>query len=225
MTFFKKILLFIFVFSYVLADNPAPPAIPEIQAFSQHEKIVVYWDSKAEYSIDPETGYSDFEGYRLYRSEDGGETWGKLWDKIFDYSGNLVNWKPFAQYDLSEKQDTSHCIFSTAYDYDAGKLCDINDITYSRKVNFKGYDPLALWVNLGDDTGIYRSYIDVDVVDGVEYTYAVTSYDTGLRTYTLDFIADSTADSTGSIFKADTTWSPSNPGKFSGKLHSKSIKI
>ena len=216
MNTFTNILYCILFLSYILAADASPPAIPEIQAFPQHEKIVIYWDSKAENSIDPETGYADFEGYRLYRSTDGGETWGKLWDKIFDYSGNLVNWKPFVQYDLSEKQDTSHCVFSNAYDYDAGKLCDIGDSTYARKVNYKGYDPLALWVNLGDDTGIYRSYVDTDVVDGVEYTYAVTSYDTGLRSYTLEFVADSTADSTGNIFKADTTWSPSNPGKFTG---------
>ena len=164
----------------IAADPAAPPAIPEIQAFPEHEKITLYWDKSAENSIDPETGYTDFEGYRLYRSSDGGETWGKLWDKIYDYSGNLVNWKPFAQFDLTEKQDTSRCVYSNAYDYDNGKLCEIADTSYARKIDISGYDPLALWINLGDNTGIYRSYEDTDVIDGVEYTYAITAFDTGI---------------------------------------------
>jgi len=200
----------------VYAGEPAPPAIPEIQAFPEHEKITLYWDKSAENSIDPETGYADFEGYRLYRSSDGGETWGKLWDKVYDYSGNLVNWKPFAQFDLSEKQDTSRCIYSNSYDYETGQLCIIADSSYVRKTDISGYDPLALWVNLGDNTGIYRSYEDTTVIDGVEYTYAVTAYDMGLRSFTVEFLPDTTADSTGNIFKADTTWSPSNPDHFTG---------
>ncbi|SVD97557.1 uncharacterized protein METZ01_LOCUS450411, partial [marine metagenome] len=129
---------------------------------------------------------------------------------------NLVNWKPFAQFDLTEKQDTSRCIYSNAYDYYDGKLCEIADTSYARKIDISGYDPLALWINLGDNTGIYRSYEDTDVIDGVEYTYAVTAYDMGLRSFTVEFLPDSTADSTGNIFKADTTWSPSNPDHFIG---------
>ncbi|SVD34009.1 uncharacterized protein METZ01_LOCUS386863, partial [marine metagenome] len=54
----------------ILADNnhPLPPAIPNVQAIYDHEKITVYWDRAAESSIDSLTGYSDFEGYRIYRS-------------------------------------------------------------------------------------------------------------------------------------------------------------
>ena len=40
---------------------PAPPDIPDIQAMYGHEKITITWDRKAESSIDPLTGYSDFE--------------------------------------------------------------------------------------------------------------------------------------------------------------------
>ena len=193
--------------------DPAPPAIPEIQAFADHEKIVLYWDKAAENSIDPETGYSDFEGYRLYRSSDGGGTWGKLWDKVFDYSGNLVGWKPFVQYDLSEKQDTSRCIYSNAYDYEPGKLCEIADSSFARKIDISGYDPLALWFNLGENTGIFRSYVDTDVIDGVEYTYAVTAYDMGLRTYEVEFtyheterLTDCNIAEGDTICEGDTDW-------------------
>ena len=40
----------------------APPVIPEVQAVSSNEQIILMWDNKAENSIDPLTGYSDFEG-------------------------------------------------------------------------------------------------------------------------------------------------------------------
>ena len=72
------------------ASAPAPPIIPEVQAVSSSEQIILMWDNKAESSIDPLTGYSDFEGYRIYRSTDGGQTWGKSWNRIYDYLGNHV---------------------------------------------------------------------------------------------------------------------------------------
>ena len=53
-----------------------PPLIPEVQAVTGNEKVLLMWDNKAENSIDPFTSYSDFEGYRVYRSSDGGMTWG-----------------------------------------------------------------------------------------------------------------------------------------------------
>ena len=67
-----------------IATNPEPPAIPDVQAIYGHESITIYWDRSAESSIDPLTGYSDFEGYRVFRSTDGGETWGSHWDKIYN---------------------------------------------------------------------------------------------------------------------------------------------
>ena len=45
---------------------PEPPDIPDIQAVYDHEKITITWDRKAESSIDPLTGYSDFEVYHIY---------------------------------------------------------------------------------------------------------------------------------------------------------------
>ena len=94
---------------------PEPPDIPDIQAMYGHEKITITWDRKAESSIDPLTGYSDFEGYRLYKSTDRGVTWGKSWSRIYDHEGNQVGWKPFAEYDLNEYSDSLHCIYKNAY--------------------------------------------------------------------------------------------------------------
>ena len=120
-----KLIPLSFFLSISLSESyPAPPDIPEIQAMYGHEKITITWDRAAESSIDPLTGYSDFEGYRLYRSDDGGITWGKSWNRIYDHEGDQVSWKPFAIYDLNEYSDSLHCIYKNAY-YDSaeGELC------------------------------------------------------------------------------------------------------
>jgi hypothetical protein len=161
---------------------PAPPDIPDIQAIYSHEKITITWDRRAESSIDPLTGYSDFEGYRIYKSTDGGVTWGKSWNRIYDHEGNQVGWKPFAIYDLNEYSDSLHCIYKNAY-YDSaeGELCysigyspsSIDSISlsdekaifnddsslvylprYIRKMDVSGFDPMANWSNLGENFGI-----------------------------------------------------------------------
>ena len=112
------------------ASAPAPPLIPELQAVSSNEQIVLMWDDNAESSIDPLTGYSDFEGYRIYRSTDGGQTWGKSWNRIYDYLGNHVAWKPFAQFDLIKESDSLHCVYSNGYLGESGELCYSNAISY-----------------------------------------------------------------------------------------------
>ena len=70
--------LFSFIFALpvliIASDHPSPPAIPNVQAVFDHESVTIYWDRLAEDSVDPYTGYSDFEGYRIFRSTDGGLT-------------------------------------------------------------------------------------------------------------------------------------------------------
>ena len=58
--------------------------------------MILSWDSSAENSVDYLTGYYDFEGYRLYKSTDGGDTWGTDSDKIYDDTGAFAGWKPFS---------------------------------------------------------------------------------------------------------------------------------
>ena len=111
----KFILVSILMAMGIAETYPAPPDIPEIQAMYNHEKISITWNKKAEGSIDPLTGYSDFEGYRIYKSTDGGVTWGKSWNRIYDHEGNQVGWKPFEKYDLNEYSDSLHCIYKNAY--------------------------------------------------------------------------------------------------------------
>ena len=230
------------------AGAPTPPVIPEVQAVSSNEEIILMWDNKAESSIDPFTGYSDFEGYRIYRSSDGGQTWGKSWNRIYDHEGNQVGWKPFEKYDLNEDSDTLHCIYKNAY-YDSaeGERCysigyspsSIDSISladkdaifnedsslvslprYIRKIDVSGFDPMATWFNLGENSGISNTIVDTDVIDGVNYTYAITAYDMGMLTYSVEFtdevVVDDTTTVTDGIFVSDTTWASSNPDKHLG---------
>ena len=108
----KKI-IFILLLHYTFSNEMAPPDIPQILGVAYDGKIVLTWNKLAEESIDPKTGYSDFEGYRLYKSTDGGQTWGDLDTDIIpvdtdgDGVGEIVGWRPIARYDLNELQDTT----------------------------------------------------------------------------------------------------------------------
>ena len=50
---------------------PAPPLPPNVKVVPGNQDVSIYWDKRAEYSIDPISGKKDFEGYRIYRTEAG----------------------------------------------------------------------------------------------------------------------------------------------------------
>lgn len=50
---------------------PAPPTPPKVKAIPQNQSVVIYWDKRAEASIDPISAIKDFEGYRIYRTNPG----------------------------------------------------------------------------------------------------------------------------------------------------------
>lgn len=76
----------------------SPPRPPRVFGASRNGHAVITWDgATSENSTDLLTNQMDFEGYRIYRSEDFGKTWGK---PITDEKGNLIGYVPIAQYDL-----------------------------------------------------------------------------------------------------------------------------
>ncbi len=77
--------------------GPSAPPAPKLQAVKGDGQVTLYWDAKAENTPDPFTNNIDFEGYRIYRSEDKGLTWGQ---EIIDAQGNLVGYEPLAQFDI-----------------------------------------------------------------------------------------------------------------------------
>jgi len=50
---------------------PEPPTTPKLRVELESGKAVLYWDKAAEISVDPVSGETDFEGYKIYRSEIG----------------------------------------------------------------------------------------------------------------------------------------------------------
>jgi hypothetical protein len=50
---------------------PEPPATPKTLVIAGDKTIDIYWDNKAESSVDPISKEEDFEGYRLYRTQPG----------------------------------------------------------------------------------------------------------------------------------------------------------
>jgi len=138
----------------------SPPDAPTVSAVADDGRVTLYWDSKAETSKDIVTGIEDFEGYKIYRSTDGGSTWGNPHnDVIYNTNGQAVGWTPLAQFDLTAEEDE-----------------DLYGLEYA------GPDPVAPWFNLGENTGLEHRYVDNDVLNGVTYSYSVVAYDIGMDT-------------------------------------------
>ncbi len=256
-----------------------PDAVTVDATFDQGE-ITLSWDQAGENSTDVVTGYSDFGGYKIYKSVDGGSTWGTSQDKIYDENGNHVGWVPYAQFHLTAEQDSLHCVYSNDYhnpDVDPSDgvgdnhalwpVFDCGDNNADGVPDIRGYsicgpDPHANHFSLGncDDSekiislseetclsspkyswdanngqcyydinnngqwdqeiGIVNSFTDYDVVDGIEYTYSVTSYDMGISP---DYTTESLELDNG-FFVQDTTYQSANPLHFATPYGYQSIE-
>ncbi len=79
-------------------QGPSGPKAPKLSAVSGDQQVTLYWTDDPEHSADPYSGEYDFEGYQIFRSRDGGQSWGK---EILDGYGSLVGYVPVAQFDLN----------------------------------------------------------------------------------------------------------------------------
>ena len=50
---------------------PSPPQNPRVKVIPENQRATIYWDKRAEDSIDPISAKKDFEGYRVYRTNSG----------------------------------------------------------------------------------------------------------------------------------------------------------
>jgi hypothetical protein len=151
-----------------------PPSKPIVIPDFDHSEATLKWTTSSKYSRDVVTGYSDFEGYKIYRSLDGGLTWGDSEDKIYDTTGVFVGWEPYRQFDLSAFEDSIFCVKGTNSDIIGN---DMSFNTWDDCVDFEseqstpdypsccnqelirgtsisGNDPYSPWYNLGSDTGL-----------------------------------------------------------------------
>lgn len=94
--FYRQIDQAVEMYKFNFVGPSAPPA-PGISAVAGDGQVSLYWENIPEMVPDPFTGEIDFEGYRIYRSQDNGQTWGK---EIKDAQENLIGYIPIAQFDI-----------------------------------------------------------------------------------------------------------------------------
>ncbi|MFQ6093743.1 MAG: hypothetical protein ACE5OR_13900, partial [bacterium] len=84
--------------NYLGASPPSPPVVTAVPGDGY---VTLYWDAAAEEAVDIMTKYSDFEGYKIYRttSDPGNNEWGQ---KVYDGYGQEVGFVPLAQFDLQD---------------------------------------------------------------------------------------------------------------------------
>lgn len=138
-----------------------------VEAIPGDRKVTLVWGTNSEEDV-------QFEGYKVYRSADGGITWGS---SSFTDFGGTVHYIPLAQYDL-ENGLSGH--YSTLPEYAWFDLGNDSWVPLRRVVGVDTLPGLD-WGNVnqfevGDTVNIY---IDRDVINGLQYRYYVAAYDSG----------------------------------------------
>ncbi len=147
----KKVVQIIYNANYTFA---APPETPTLTVVPGDKRVTLYWDRVAESSIDNITHEKDFEGYKLYRSSVYNF---KDINTVTDGSGKAVAWTPLKQWDLKDGVKGYFPLSPTERDL---------------------YDGFSFFLGT-DNEGIVNAYTDTTVVNGINYFYAITSYDRG----------------------------------------------
>ncbi|MBU8932945.1 MAG: hypothetical protein KOO62_02950 [candidate division Zixibacteria bacterium] len=84
--------------------GPEPPTTPVLTVSGANGKVYIDWNDSAEVAIDPMSGEQDFVGYKLYRSDNQGRTWG-----VVNYqTGNdclTIDYDPLALYTVTSPGD------------------------------------------------------------------------------------------------------------------------
>lgn len=139
---------------YVFAKPPQKPLVTVVPG---DKKVSLYWDDRAEKSVDPLTNEQDFEGYVIYRSVAYDFSDQQM---ITDINGSKFLFRPL---------ETSQGV-EAKFDLKNG-LTGPAAVPYPRR---------GVAFDLGDDTGLYHTFVDSNnVINGQRYFYSVVAYDHG----------------------------------------------
>lgn len=145
----------------------APPS-PKIEAIASDQKVTLVWGTGSESD-------TEFEGYKIYRSQDNGQTWGS--ESFLDFDGG-THYIPLVQYD---KVNGIKGYYQSLPEYAWFYLGDDSWVTLRSVVEsdtIKGFNLGGKLKNFqeGDSVNIY---VDRDVLNGIDYMYYVAAYDSG----------------------------------------------
>ena len=206
----------------------------ELRPVSQPKIEIIKFDegSDLEYSLElelfPEIELTDFSTLKLERMKVPADE-KQVDEMINQMSAGQKDSKPVKKGRAVASGDVAVIDFTGSVDGEefATSCCYQGQI---RGASVSGADPNAPWFSLGGDTGldsIYNEetgkyeYTDTNVIDGIEYTYAITAYDMGVSGARVD-IGEFT-DDTDTFYSLDTLYL-ANPDKWAEPDGYKSIE-
>jgi hypothetical protein len=154
-----------------------PPLEPLLRTLVGSGIVKLIWDGKSEDdSLNDANNRQPFEGYKLYRSIDEGQSWGPL--IITDENGSIVDYVPLDQWDLvNDIAGPSREIptFNLGQDTGLDEIIEVVDKDTTIIEVIAGDTIFYGNFSAGDTTG-RRIYIDDNVIDGFTYRYALVAY-------------------------------------------------
>jgi hypothetical protein len=144
-----------------------PPPKPHVVAVPGNKRVTLYWDTAAEEGIDPLLNVNDFEGYKVYRSED------YTFSDVFTITDG--NGTPFLGKALTGAQ--WHTPWS-----DSLKAVYVGGF---HPAEFQGRFVKYYMGDPADMSGLRHEFVDSTVTNGKTYYYAVVAFDHGSYTSSL----------------------------------------
>ncbi|MFA6540154.1 MAG: hypothetical protein WCT99_00985 [Bacteroidota bacterium] len=145
-----------------------PPPKPRVVAVPGDGRVTLYWDTASEEGVDPLTNENDFEGYKIYRSQD------YTFKDVYDVTdGNGIPFIGKALYDdKAQKEAQWHLPWTAAQQ-------QLYAFGY-HPAEYQGRAVKYYMGQPGDVSGIVHQYVDSTVTNGKTYYYAVVAFDHGV---------------------------------------------
>jgi hypothetical protein len=157
-----------------------PPQDAVLRAEVRNGRVKLIWDHRSENdAANLAQDREIFEGYKLYRSQDGGQTWGSL--EITDENGSVADYVPLGQWDLVNGVNGPSPQLPTFQRGTDKGLDEILEITPRDTTILELANNDTIFYGrfrAGDSTG-RRVFVDRNVIDGFSYKYAVVAYSAG----------------------------------------------
>ncbi|NOZ63258.1 MAG: T9SS type A sorting domain-containing protein [Calditrichaeota bacterium] len=151
---------------------PKPPFPPNVLVKVESGKITLRWGTISENdSLNQIFGRQKFEGYKIFRSDDGGKSWGAV--PITDENGTTIDYVPLAQYDVPNGITGASPVLPT---FNRGNDNGF-DLILAEQDSVREIFVKELGKNITDT--LKYVFVDESVLNGFSYTYAVVAYGAG----------------------------------------------